>query len=201
MESHIFSPLIVFVYGSLKNDYWNWPVFCSHAVALGKGYVPGRLWLRHTGTPILQPAEQCIVQKGTADLTADLLIQKSLLDAKRFESIRKANQLTTQTAAAFDSVQALQENTVSGEWMMFENGFETLRDLDKLEEFNPLDPSKSLYDRFLLNSPTLQIPVWAYGIPTVKTTADYRRPIDPHYWDSVAEGVPRDPKTGVFLAF
>lgn len=194
-------PLLAFFYGSLMRDYWNWPVFCSHATAIGKGFVPGRLWLRHTGTPILEPGKESVLHKGTADVAADLALQQQISTPEAFAQLVKSHLLANEVFLSQISQQELEAEFVLGQWMLFENGAETLRDLDRLEEFTPKKPEDSLYERFLLRSPALRLPVWVYAIPAEKDPTSFRKPSNPHHWNPSEEGVPRDPKTGVFLAF
>jgi hypothetical protein len=175
------SPLLLFVYGTLKRGYWNHPAHCSAATAIGPGSLPGTLWLRQSGTPILDLEEHPILAKGTADLAADIALQARHLPAAEKELLA---QLKTKSQ--------LLPNQVVGEWVFFEDGLEPLRKLDFLEEFTPNDPPASLYDRFLIQSPGIPFPIWVYGIPSAQQHANlhpelYRPARNPLCWNPLTE--------------
>ena len=57
------------------------------ATAIGPGSLPGTLWLRQSGTPILDLGQHPILAKGTADLTADLHLQARHLPATEKQNL------------------------------------------------------------------------------------------------------------------
>lgn len=163
--------LAVFVYGTLKRGERNHARYAANACRVDPCAVVGRLWRRHTGTPILELPPGAALAPGTADPGADLATQQ------RFAPPR---------AQGGSSVWLPYYVEVRGELCLFEDVATALPHLDELEEFVPGQPS--LYDRVL--APILHPSVgaaWTYVIPAHRSTADYQPAVDPSWWDPAVE--------------
>lgn len=191
--------VMMFVYGSLMSDSWSFSRFCTSAIAVGEGYVPGRLLLRHTGTPILQFDPASLLQLGSSNLQQDAAIQQSETGAEKLEQIYRTKALLDDKFLKQNTADSLKKYFVKGEWLLFDDAEETLRKLDEYEEFFADTPDKCLYDRWLVKSPAFKGPVWTYGIPSCKTPDVYSPPKNAHLWDPMEENIPRDAKTGEYL--
>lgn len=165
------NPLAVFVYGTLKRGERNHARYAANACRIEPAAIVGRLWRRHTGTPILELPPGAALAPGTNDPLADLATQQ------RFSLPRRAGA---------PSVWLPYFVEVRGELCFFEDVSTALPHLDELEEFVAGQPS--LYDRVLapLIHPTVGA-AWTYVIPAAHTAADYQPAVDPSWWDPAVE--------------
>lgn len=70
--------LRLFVYGTLKQGYWNHQRFCAQARSIEPAVVWGRLYHLHAGFPALEVPEGLILARGTADPLADARRQQEI---------------------------------------------------------------------------------------------------------------------------
>jgi len=64
--------LRLFVYGTLKRDYWNHERFCRGVLSVEEAIVRGRLYELPSGIPVLEVSEADVLAYGTVDPLADL---------------------------------------------------------------------------------------------------------------------------------
>lgn len=165
------APLAVFVYGTLKRGQRNHARYTAGARSIEPCAVVGRLWRRHTGTPILELPPDVALAPGTGDYAADLATQR------RFASPRSPHATNVRLPRFVH---------VRGELCLFDDAESALRHLDELEEFVP--GAESLYDRVL--APIIHPAIgaaWTYVIPSHRTAADYQPARDPACWDPAIE--------------
>jgi hypothetical protein len=64
--------LRLFVYGTLKQGYWNHERFCRGVLSVEEAVVRGRLYELPSGIPVLEVPEADVLAHGTADPLASL---------------------------------------------------------------------------------------------------------------------------------
>ena len=168
--------LRVFVYGTLNRGYWNHEPYCRGALSIEPCVVRGRLYRRHTGTPILSVPKELVLADGTGDLAFDLE------NTRRLEDTFPANNSAPKEAASERWLD------VAGELLTFSDGPKRLARLDELEEYLPAKGDGSLYRRVLIST-TAQQPVlaWTYVIPQHRSPSFYDIPQDPQMWRAECE--------------
>jgi gamma-glutamylcyclotransferase (GGCT)/AIG2-like uncharacterized protein YtfP len=124
--------LRIFVYGTLKQDYWNHDRFCRGALYIEEATVQGRLYDFLSRFPVLQVPEDNIIAVGTLDPLADVATQERL-----------PADLSTDTDCDEARWQMIQ-----GELLTFPDPQVSLPPIDRLEGFQPGLPS--LYRRVLV---------------------------------------------------
>src|SRR5690606_29891162 len=67
--------LRLFVYGTLKQGYWNHERFCRGVLSVEEAVVRGRLYELPSGIPVLEVPEADVLAYGTADPLADVATQ------------------------------------------------------------------------------------------------------------------------------
>jgi gamma-glutamylcyclotransferase (GGCT)/AIG2-like uncharacterized protein YtfP len=145
------TPLILFVYGTLKRGYWNHGMYCRDMASARTARVRGRLWeFPASGIPIMQAErEGDFLALGTADPLADAATQTRIAE----EGI-----------AAPDSANNA-DGWVLGELLTFNDPAKSLPDLDRLEGFDPAGDA-SRYRRVLLpvqaDDDGAWLPAWVY---------------------------------------
>ena len=142
IENH----LRLFVYGTLKQGFWNHDRFCSRAVSIEPATTWGRLYHLPAGFPALEVPETCILAHGTAD---------PITDARTQNSIELSGNAMAQPDGDWD--------LVHGELMTFANPAFDLPPIDRLEGFNP--NGHGMYRRVLVAASTnkLIFGVWIYN--------------------------------------
>ena len=70
--------LRLFVYGTLKQGYWNHERFCRGVLSVEEAVVRGRLYELPSGIPVLEVPEADVLAHGTADPLADVATQARL---------------------------------------------------------------------------------------------------------------------------
>ena len=70
--------LRLFVYGTLKQGYWNHERFCRGVLSVEEAVVRGRLYELPSGIPVLEVPEADVLAYGTADPLADVATQARL---------------------------------------------------------------------------------------------------------------------------
>ncbi len=124
--------LRIFVYGTLKQGYWNHDRFCRSALYIEEATVLGRLYELPSRVPVLQVPERSIVTVGTSDPLADVAMQERL-----------SVSLSTDTGCDDACWQMIQ-----GELVTFPDPRLSLPPIDRLEGFRPGLPS--MYRRALV---------------------------------------------------
>ena len=121
----------IFVYGTLKQGYWNHERFCKTAVNIEPAWVWGRLYSLPEGYPGLIVPKQNILATGTTNPIADAKLQNSTtLD----------NDALSKPDGDWDKIQ--------GELITFANPELDLPPIDRLEGFNT--GGWCLYERVLV---------------------------------------------------
>ena len=69
--------LRLFVYGTLKQGYWNHDAFCQGVLAVQEAQLRGRLY-EGPGFPLLEVPHEDVLAHGTADPLADVATQARL---------------------------------------------------------------------------------------------------------------------------
>lgn len=162
----------VFVYGTLKSGYWNHEPYCSGALDIQPAHVRGRLYIRHSGTPILAIDRADIVSPASQSYQDD--VSPSANDS----------QASPSGEVSIGEEFAL----VSGELITFRSDPQRLVRLDELEEFSPQQEKENLYERVLVR-PSLHPDVlsWVYIIPHDRDTLFYNESKNPENWDPLVE--------------
>ena len=128
--------LRLFVYGTLKQGYWNHGAFCEGVLEVREAQVRGRLY-EGPGFPLLEFPVEDVRAHGTADLLADVATQARLSDHVA-PSPRPVPESATQGAWG----------AVYGELLTFDDPYSSLPPIDRLEDFRP--GGHSLYRRLLV---------------------------------------------------
>lgn len=139
--------LRIFVYGTLKQGYWNHDRFCRDALYIEKATLRGQLYELPSRIPVLQVPENSIIAVGTSDPLADVATQERL-----------SIDLSTGTASDDTRWQMIQ-----GELVTFPDPQLSLPPIDRLEGFQPGLPS--MYNRVLVSvmlDDDRWIPAWCY---------------------------------------
>ena len=138
--------LLMFFYGTLKRGHSNHDAFCRGARFVDEGVLRGRLYDLHYGYPALTVPPESVLGVGTADPAGDAVVQSRLGPG---------------------DVRLAEGPRVFGELFAFDDPEESLPALDRLEGFDPEDPS-SPYRRVLLAVETAGnggvVPAWAYVV-------------------------------------
>lgn len=124
--------LRIFVYGTLKNGYWNHDRFCGGALYIEEAAVRGRLYELPSRIPVLQVPVSSIIAVGTSDPLADVATQERFSVEMADDSIREN--------ACWQMIQ--------GELMTFPDPHLSLPPIDRLEGFRPGLPG--MYRRVLV---------------------------------------------------
>lgn len=142
----------VFVYGTLKQSQPAHSRYCGGCLAMQPATVPGRLYLSHTGYPMLVVPQSAILAMGTADRAADLEVEQ-----------RAAQSAQDQAAGETDSDVS---QLVQGELLSFDPDPRRLALLDAYEDFKPGE--RSLYHRVLVQAQVADgiVPAWTYVTPS-----------------------------------
>lgn len=143
--------LRLFVYGTLKQGYWNHERFCRGVLSVEEAVVRGRLYELPSGIPVLEVPEADVLAYGTADPLADVATQ-----ARFAEDLASILKPVPESATAGDC------GPVYGELLSFDDPETRLPAIDRLEGFLPGGPS--LYRRVLVPAITHRgvVPVWIY---------------------------------------
>lgn len=130
MSQAFVPPLLhLFVYGTLKRGFSNYPEFCARARDIEPAFVWGRLYHLPAGYPGLVLAEGLILADGTGD---------PLADARRHQPMEVSS--LGRPPGDWD--------WVSGERMTFTDPLRDLPPIDQLEAFQP--DGQGLYQRGLI---------------------------------------------------
>lgn len=153
-------PLRLFVYGTLKQGFWNHRLFCEGFVSVEDGVVRGRLYEMPSGLPVLLVPEESVLAEGSTDHRQDLQIQEHL-----GRDLAGALQFATGDSAGW--------MRVSGELFSFGDPETRLRNLDWLEGFQPGE--MSFYRRVLVPVETRAgtAAAWTY-ISAKEPSGDWR---------------------------
>jgi len=158
----------VFVYGTLKRGYWNHASYLKGSVAMVPATIPGRLHLRHTGTPILEIPRSRILAPGTTNFLSDAGLSPPVADQEP------------------DAPEGFV--MVHGELYTFDDPESRIQCLDELEEYVPDSPS--LYQRVLTATASPRnTHAWTYIVPPDKKAEDYRPAFNPASWNPRFEGL------------
>jgi gamma-glutamylcyclotransferase (GGCT)/AIG2-like uncharacterized protein YtfP len=126
--------LTLFVYGTLKRDFWNHDRFCRNTIDIKPATTWGRLYDLPAGYPALEVPESAILAHGTADPLADAATQARIAD---------------EIANMPDQPRPLGDwDLIHGELVTFADPARDLPSIDRLEGFHPGQPS--LYQRVIL---------------------------------------------------
>lgn len=141
--------LRLFVYGTLKQGYWNHQRFCAQARSIEPAAVWGRLYHLHAGFPALEVPEERILARGTVD---------PLADARRQQEIGTPH---------FDRPTG-DWDLIHGELVTFTDPLRDLPPIDRLEGFWP--DGHSMYQRVMVAvlCGHTSIPAWLYRMPRVE---------------------------------
>jgi gamma-glutamylcyclotransferase (GGCT)/AIG2-like uncharacterized protein YtfP len=140
----------MFFYGTLKRGGYNHH-YCEGGVMTAEGRVRGLLYDLPEGYPALVVPEETILAVGTADYLADARAEKEI---------------------GGPDLQAPADPTVHGELYAFDDPEQRLPVLDRLEDFDPNDPS-SPYRRVLIPVTPESgnvMPAWAYVVRDARGT-------------------------------
>jgi len=143
------------VYGTLKVGHPNHERFCSGYLSVQPVKIRGTLRWLTPNIPMLHVPEEDILAHGTNDAMADVATQAGWV--ARFAAEGHPYQ-----DGADPSVHR-NVSAVAGEVFTFEDAFERLRQIDRLEGFRP--GGSSLYRRVLVGvwaEDGCQIPAWVY---------------------------------------
>lgn len=129
--------MFLFVYGTLKRGERNFSLYCKGARNIQNAALPGKLYHLLAGYPALVVPEEIVLGQGSADLHADLDLQRAV-QAKLASG-----------ALSFPTEQRRPGSwpEAFGELMEFAEGPEALAAIDRLEGFQAGKPG--IYDRVL----------------------------------------------------
>ena len=140
----------IFVYGTLKQGYWNHERFCKTAVSIEPAWVWGRLYHLPAGYPGLEIPEASILASGTRNPLVDERVQNS----------------TLVPPAALDKPKG-DWDKIRGELITFAKPELDLPPIDRLEGFNP--GGWCLYERVLVlvavNNKVKPVWLYRYNLP------------------------------------
>jgi gamma-glutamylcyclotransferase (GGCT)/AIG2-like uncharacterized protein YtfP len=158
--------LRIFVYGTLKQGYWNHDRFCSRAIDIEPATTWGRLYHLPAGYPALEVPESSILAHGTTDPIADTRLQNTV-------------EIPENTMVRPDGDWDL----IHGELMTFANPEIDLPPIDRLEGFNPC--GRSMYRRVLVmaETPTAIEICWIYHGRDCISSSSYR--VLDGYWNGM----------------
>lgn len=144
--------LRLFVYGTLKQGYWNHERFCRGVLSVEEAVVRGRLYELPSGIPVLEVPEADVLAYGTADPLADVATQ-----ARFAEDLASILKPVPESATAGDC------GPVYGELLSFDDPETRLPAIDRLEGFHP--GGSSLYRRVLVpvKLDGAAFPAWLYA--------------------------------------
>lgn len=147
--------LRLFVYGTLKQGYWNHERFCRGVLSVEEAVVRGRLYELPSGIPVLEVPEADVLAYGTADPLADVATQARL--AAEF-----AARAAQHPDPGENGAPGGRWGPVYGELLTFDDPETRLPAIDRLEGFLPGGPS--LYRRVLVPASTRgqRVLVWLY---------------------------------------
>ena len=159
--------LKLFVYGTLKREYWNHDAFCQGVLEIRDAQVRGRLY-GGPGFPVLEVPDQDVLVQGTADPLADVATQARL-----------SGRVGSCSGPARESATAGAWGAVYGELLTFDDPESRLPAIDRLEGFRP--GGASPYRRVLIPATVngARELAWVY---TVETTRIKRRRIVSGRW-------------------
>lgn len=138
--------LRIFVYGTLKQGYWNHDRFCRTALCIEEAVVWGCLYELPSRIPVLQVPDSSIITAGTSDSMADAATQERFSD------------MTFDAGGYEASLQMIQ-----GELVCFPDPQVSLPPIDRLEGFHP--GQSCMYRRVLVpvtTSGSVVQPAWCY---------------------------------------
>jgi gamma-glutamylcyclotransferase (GGCT)/AIG2-like uncharacterized protein YtfP len=144
-KSSLGDVLFMFFYGTLKRGQRNHDLYCGGASRVEEATVRGELYDLPFGYPALVVPEESIHAVGTADPTRDVEEQQRL---------------------GRDQVPPAVGSLVLGELFAFDDAESRLPPIDRLEGYDPADPS-SQYRRVLLPVETSEgsgVMAWAYVV-------------------------------------
>lgn len=138
-------PLRLFVYGTLKQGFWNHDTFCQGALYIEQAKVRGRLYSLPSGIPVLKVPDNDILAVGTSDVLADLATQERFSDS---------------LPVGTDCDETWQ--MIHGELIVFPYPQSSLPPIDRLESYRP--GRFSLYRRVLVPATTSGgiVAAWTY---------------------------------------
>ncbi|ETD70011.1 gamma-glutamyl cyclotransferase [Pelistega indica] len=122
----------LFVYGTLKKGYQNYPRHCATAIKIEKAYCWGRLFDLDAGYPAMEIPAESIQARGTTAYSLDGNNKGKLLN--------------------FDQPRG-DWDMVAGELMLFQFPEKEIPQIDLLEDFDPNKPN-NLYERVLITVKT-----------------------------------------------
>lgn len=159
-------PIRLFVYGTLKRDYWNFERYCRNAVDIQPATVWGRLYQLSAGYPAIEVPETSILAHGTDDPVADAITQKCLAETS-----------CNWTRPEGDW------NLVHGEIMTFLEPERDLPPIDRLEGF--VAGGQGLYRRVMIivNNQQHMAPAWLYCMVTPPSAPPSALRITSGKWD------------------
>jgi len=148
--------LRLFVYGTLKRDFWNHDRFCRDVLAVEDAVVRGCLFETPSGIPVLQVPEEDILAVGTTNPLADVATQAHV-------TARMSNPEPTPDRLPKKGTGA-SWGPVYGELLTFDDPETRLPAIDRLEGFHPGGPC--LYRRVivLVQASGAVIPAWLYVV-------------------------------------
>lgn len=132
----------IFVYGTLKQGFWNHDRYCRGAISVEEATVLGRLYRLPSGIPALMVPERSILAHGSADILADLALQRCLMV--------HGDECLMQCVGEWRDIE--------GELITLSDPARVLPPIDRLEGFHP--DHISLYKRVLV---AVMMPDNSYG--------------------------------------
>lgn len=123
----------IFVYGTLKEGYWNHEAFCSDAISIQDATVRGRLYELPSGIPVLEVPDHDIIAHGSADILGDIAMQHGI----------------EASMPGYLECNGEGWQQIEGEFITLPDPGMTLPPMDRLEGFNP--DGASLYIRVLVS--------------------------------------------------
>ncbi|MDR1080654.1 MAG: gamma-glutamylcyclotransferase [Deltaproteobacteria bacterium] len=147
--------LKLYVYGSLKQGFWNHDHYCRGVVSVREAEVIGRLFKLPSGVPVLEVPPNLVLAEGTLDPRGDALLQKE--HAECFGETRVAEPEMPGYMPEYGW------GSVRGEIMSFNDPLLRLPHIDTLEGY--LQGGSSPYRRLLYPSRhgSRVEPVWLYA--------------------------------------
>jgi len=147
--------LRLFVYGTLKQGYWNHERLCRGVLSVEEAVVRGRLYELPSGIPVLEVPKADVLAFGTADPLADVATQARL--AAEFAARAAAHPDPGKNGAPGG-----RWGPVYGELLTFDDPETRLPAIDRLKGFLP--DGLCLYERVLVpvGIERGMFPAWLY---------------------------------------
>ncbi|MDR1040867.1 MAG: gamma-glutamylcyclotransferase [Deltaproteobacteria bacterium] len=168
--------LKIYVYGTLKQGFWNHDRYCKGVVRVREAEVIGRLFKLPTGVPVLEVPTNLVLAEGTLDPRGDARLQRQHAESFREDALAEPE--------GPDYMPDYGWGTVKGQILYFNDPLLRLPHIDTLEGY--LQGGWSPYRRFLYPSRSDDglMPVWLYAAGDSAAVRAAQMPLRSGRWPS-----------------